>query len=440
MRAYQNHKFFKSFAEPDGASCQNGFIKLPDKVLINITLSVQPEDREKRMSRVSGLYATSVVIFFALLIIVVPVSAYNVALYGTNSGFNPDLHKDSVIVSIPGSAGNNLDSNINQFIQPSVDVIILGGDDSFTPSTASKISAAVAEGKILVVTYPCNRLFNASLPASNGGTAPGGLFLEISDPAAAASKEIFAGLPNQFSLQGPAPDKEQAVAQTGAVTVLNFDTGMPALIYGKYGNGYVIEWTTKPAPSYMSGGAADTILDRLITRLLPPVSTLPTTIVTPQKTTDMTPWPESPSPTINPFPSETPVQTTGGVTVYSSPVGASIIIDGIYYGTTPANLTGINPGNHIIRLSQSGYYDYEGSIYVISGQTTNAFGNLPPMNQVSAAPTPVSIIIPVLTAEPTQPKSLLENSSVIVGIIGVFTAMIAAAAAIFPHVFKGKKE
>jgi hypothetical protein len=131
---------------------------------------------------------------------------------------------------------------------------------------------------------------------------------------------------------------------------------------------------------------------------------------------------------------------TGSVTVYSSPLGSSILIDGKYYGTTPANLTGIQQGNHIIRLSQSGYYDYEGTIYVISGQTTNAFGNLPPLNPVSAAPTPVSIIIPVVTAEPTQPKGLLENSSVVVGIIGVFTALIAATAAIFPHVFKGKKE
>jgi hypothetical protein len=438
VREYRNHGFFKTFAEPDGASCQNGFITLQDKVLI-----IQPEDREKRMSRASGLYTTSVVIFFALLIIAVPVSAYNVAIYGTNSGFDPDLHKDSVVVigSIPGSAGTNLDGNVNQFIQQSVNVIIISGDDTFTPSTASKIEAAVAEGRILVVTYPCNRLFNASLPAANGGTAPGGQFLEVSAPTASVSKEIFAGLPHQFSLQGAAPDKEQAVARSGAVTVLNFDTGMPALLYSKYGNGYVIEWTTTPVPSYMNGGTADTILDRLITRLLPAPVVLPTTLLTTQTTPVITNPPFTPATTaLTPLPSETPLQMTGSVTVYSSPLGSSILIDGIYYGTTPANLTGIQPGNHIIRLSQSGYYDYEGTLYVISGQITNVFGNLPPLNPVSAAPTPVSIIIPVVTAEPTQPKSLLENSSVVVGIIGVFTALIAATAAIFPHVFKGKKE
>ncbi|MFA4825081.1 MAG: PEGA domain-containing protein [Methanoregula sp.] len=394
------------------------------------------------MSRVSGSYTTSIVIFFAILIIILPVSAYNVTLYGTNSGFDTVLHNDSVVVlqSIPGSAGTDLDSNITRFIQPSADVIILGGEDTFSLSTAAKIEAAVAEGKILVVTYPCNRLFNASLPAYNNGTVPGGQFLEVSDPTAAASKEIFAGLPTRFSLQGAAPENGQVVTRNGSVTVLNYDTGMPALLYGTYGKGYVIEWTTRPVPSYMNGGTADTILDRLITRLLPVPAPIPTTLVTPQQTTVMTALPETSITTPPPVPSETPIPTTGNVTAYSSPPGASILIDGIYYGTTPANLTGIQQGTHIIRLTQSGYYDYEGSIYVIPGQTSHAFGTLPPLNQVQAAATPVSIIVPVVTAEPTQAKGLFENSSIVVAIIGVITAMIAAGATIFSHVMKAKKE
>jgi hypothetical protein len=397
------------------------------------------------MSRISGSYVRTAVILFALLITIVPVSAYNVALYGTNSGFDPTLHLNSVLVvqSVPGSAGTILDSSVDQFTQPSVDVIILGGEDTFTPSTAAKIEAAVAEGKILVVTYPCNHLFNASLPASNGGSAPGGQFLVVANPAAASSKEIFTGLPTQFSLQGAIPDKEQVIARNDSVTVLNYDTGMPALLYGKYGKGYVIEWTTPPVPSYMNGGTADTILDHMITRLLPApaITPTPTTLITPQTTTFMTTRPaEITAATPIPVLSETPLPTTGNVSVYSSPSGASILIDGVYHGTTPASLAGIQQGNHIIRLTQSGFYDYEGSIYVIPGETASAFGTLPPLNQASAAPSPVPIIIPVVTAEPTQVKGLLENTSVIVGIIGVFTAMIAAAAAIFPHIMKMKKE
>jgi hypothetical protein len=62
------------------------------------------------------------------------------------------------------------------------------------------------------------------------------------------------------------------------------------------------------------------------------------------------------------------------------------------------------------------------------------------LNPVTAAQTPVSIIVPVVTAEPTPAKGLLDNTSVIVAIIGVFTATIAAGATIFSHIMKAKKE
>jgi len=397
------------------------------------------------MLRVSGSNIIPVAVFLAVLIIALPVGAYNVSIYGNNTGFNPELHKDSVsIVRSIGSTGSGIDSSINLFTQPSTDVILLGGEDTFSPATAATIEAAVAEGKILVLAYPCNHLFNASLPASNNGTARGGSFLEVSDPAAAASQEIFAGLPTMFSLKGAAPDREQVVARNGSVILLKYDNGMPALLYGKYGKGYVIEWTTRPMPSYLSEDTADTILDRLITRLLPAPAALPTTLVTPHitplNTTVMTTQPQTNATTLQPVVSDTPAQTTGNVNVFSSPIGTSILIDGIYYGTTPANLTGIQQGNHIIRLTQSGYYDYEGSIYVIPGQTSHAFGTLPPLNQVQPAATPVAIIVPVVTAETTPVKGPLENTSVVVAIIGVITAMIAAGATIFSHIMKAKKE
>jgi hypothetical protein len=136
----------------------------------------------------------------------------------------------------------------------------------------------------------------------------------------------------------------------------------------------------------------------------------------------------------------------GSVSVYSSPLGASVLIDGRYYGTTPANLTDIQPGNHIIRLTLSGYYDYEGTIYVLAGQTTHAYGTLPPLNQFSGAPTPVpTTVAPIIvqvpvTAEPTQKQGAFENPGVIAAIIGVITATIGAIATIFSHISKAKKE
>jgi hypothetical protein len=150
--------------------------------------------------------------------------------------------------------------------------------------------------------------------------------------------------------------------------------------------------------------------------------------------------------TIIPTAPVTAIVTAGSVSVYSSPPGASILIDGIYSGTTPKTVTGVPAGNHILRLTMSGYHDYEGSIYVVAGQTAQGYGTLQPISQVgSAAPTPtviVPVIVPVVTATPvpTEDPGLLGNSGVIVAIIGVVTAIIAAGASIFTHVKPPKKE
>jgi hypothetical protein len=299
------------------------------------------------------------------------------------------------------------------------------------------------------VTYPCNQLFDKSLPASNGGTTAGGQYLEVSDPNSAVTKAVFAQLPTRFDLQGTAPDKEQAIANAGTITVLNYDTGMPALLYGKYGKGYVVEWTTAPVPSYMNGPEADAVIHRMILGLLPePPATTQTTVATPRITTVAVTQPATVIITANPTMSSGNTEGAGEVMVYSSPTGASILIDGVYCGTTPGKVNGVPAGNHILRLTLSGYYDYEGSIYVVAGETSQGYGTLQPMNQVtSAAPTPVptaivTVFVPVIpvTPQPTEEKGLLENSSVLVAIIGVITAIIAAGATIFTHVKPPKKE
>jgi hypothetical protein len=157
--------------------------------------------------------------------------------------------------------------------------------------------------------------------------------------------------------------------------------------------------------------------------------TRPTTVVTPAK------------PTI----SSVETIATGSVNVYSSPTGASILIDGVYSGTTPRTVNVLSAGNHILRLSLSGYNDYEGSIYVIPGQMAQGYGTLQPISQVvSAAPTTavvVPVIIPVTpTPVPTQDPGPLGNSTVIAAIIGSVTVIIASAATIFTHVRPPKKE
>ena len=169
---------------------------LSDTYIVTVYIH-SPENGEFPMIHPDGYNKYIFAILSAALIIVLPASAFTVAMYGTNSGFNPDLHTDSVVVmrSIPGSSGSDLDSSVDQFTDPSVDAIIMGGENSFSVSTASKIETAVAAGKILVITYPCNQKFDASLPGTNGGTTQGGKYLERVDPAKVISKEIFADLP-----------------------------------------------------------------------------------------------------------------------------------------------------------------------------------------------------------------------------------------------------
>jgi hypothetical protein len=376
------------------------------------------------MVGLNNTHKSFIVILFAAMLFVMPSAAINTAIYGDTAGFNPDLHKDTftIVYSLPGSLGSDLDTNITKYTEPGVDVIFMGGKDTFSPATASLLEKAVASGKIFVVSNNNYQKFDSSLPATSKGSVPDGQYLLVTDPNTTLSKTIFNGIRTNFTNNDPVSKRSPAEAKAGSVTLLNYDNGDPALLYWQYGNGYVIEWTPVSNSRYLSTTEADLINQRLITFLAN--EKLPKTTVT------------------------TPVSTpsnVGSVSVYSSPLGASVLIDGRYYGTSPANLTDIQPGNHIIRLTLSGYYDYEGTIYVLAGQTTHAYGTLPPLNQVissntvSPVATPIIVAVPV-TAEPTPKQGAFENPGVIAAIIGVITASIGAIATIFSHISKAKKE
>lgn len=183
-------------------------------------------------------------------------------------------------------------------------------------------------------------------------------------------------------------------------------------------------------------------------------TTIPNPIPTTLISTNTTPLPVttnvSVTTTTTGIPTASPVTqvTTGNITVASSPLGASIIIDGVYYGTTIGNITGLPAGNHIVRLSMSGYYDYEGSLYVVPGQVTHVFGTLPPLSGVAPqitqqiTPAPVIIALPTITVLPTQTSSggIFDSPTVIAAVIGIITACIGAAVTLITHNSKVKKE
>jgi len=380
------------------------------------------------MIRIKNISILFILLLSATLLMVAPSAAFNISVYGDTSGFNPDLHTDAftLVYSLPGTSGTDLDTNITRYTDPSVDVIFMGGDDTFSQNTASQLEQAVGSGKIFVVTNKDYQNFDASLPAISRSNVKDGKYLQVTDPGTAPSNIIFNGLRENFPNTDPFSSRLRTTAKSGVVTLLSFDNGDPALLYGKYGNGYVIEWSMISNQRFLNNTEADLINTRLITYLLNlrvPVTTLPTTLPTLTSTVTV--------------PSD-----TGDLSVYSSPLGASILIDGKYYGTTPANLTAIPAGTHFIRLSLSGYSTYEGTVGVLAGKANDAYGLLNPL--YTAVPTPVPtgpIIIEVpATPVPTQTGGPLDNPGVMVAIIGVITATIGAAATIFSHIFKGKKE
>ncbi|KQC03989.1 MAG: hypothetical protein APR53_04245 [Methanoculleus sp. SDB] len=88
--------------------------------------------------------------------------------------------------------------------------------------------------------------------------------------------------------------------------------------------------------------------------------------------------------------------TTGSISVSSSPTGATIYLDGVNKGTTPATLTGISPGTHTVKLTKSGYYDYTKTVTVVAGQTTAMSATLYPSTgsiSVTSNPTGASIYL-----------------------------------------------
>jgi hypothetical protein len=140
-----------------------------------------------------------------------------------------------------------------------------------------------------------------------------------------------------------------------------------------------------------------------------------------------------------------PEATTGKVTVASSPLGASVLIDGVYYGITPGNISGISVGNHIVRLTMSGYYDYEGTTYVVSDQVTHIFGTLQPLSGGVPAVSREVTVVPVTVTPVTSPQStssagMFDNPTVIAATIGTITACIGAGVTLFTHYSKLKKE
>ena len=93
----------------------------------------------------------------------------------------------------------------------------------------------------------------------------------------------------------------------------------------------------------------------------------------------------------------TPSAGTGKLTLSTSPPGAEILIDGSITGRmTPATITSIPAGTHIIQLRLSGYAPAEATVTVTAGQTASLSLPLAPGGEETPVPTksPAPLLFP----------------------------------------------
>lgn len=341
-----------------------------------------------------------------------PAAAEGIAVYGSTGGFIPAQHADrfTVAYTIPAPNGQALDANVASMVDPSIDVIFIGSDDSFSAATAAAIEQAAWDGKILVVSYPATARFGDSLPFTGTGVQPGSDALETAAPGNTVTRSVLAGLAPRFNATAPAGDRLAVSAKPGSSTLLRHSTGEPALAYRQYGDGFVIGWTVEDPSVYLGRGDADALIYRLITALLEGRAV------------------ETVSPTAMPTTAVTPVppDTTGTVIISSNPVGATVFLDGLFRGQTPLELSGIPAGYHSLKMTMEGRYDFDGSVTAVAGETVTAFGSLP-KEEGSGTGTGTPAPSPTMTAPAGSDNPLA--SPVVIG--GAITAAIGALATIY---------
>ena len=75
-------------------------------------------------------------------------------------------------------------------------------------------------------------------------------------------------------------------------------------------------------------------------------------------------------------PEEIDTQNTGAINLTSTPSGAKIYLDDKYQGITPQTLSNLKPGTYQLKLTKSGYQDWQQKINVSPDKTIEIFVNL----------------------------------------------------------------
>jgi hypothetical protein len=81
--------------------------------------------------------------------------------------------------------------------------------------------------------------------------------------------------------------------------------------------------------------------------------------------------PERPAPAVS-----RPGAKTGAMRVESRPSGAAVLIDGRIVGTTPLQISDLEPGTHDVRLELPGHRPWATTRTIVAGQTVRVAASL----------------------------------------------------------------
>ncbi len=99
---------------------------------------------------------------------------------------------------------------------------------------------------------------------------------------------------------------------------------------------------------------------------------------------------------------------TGSIYATTVPQGASVYVDGIYYGPSPQIASGLATGTHQVRLSLAGFQDWVGQVEVIGGKTTTISRTLSVSPTVPPTPVPGTGTLTV-ASNPAGAQVYLDN-------------------------------
>lgn len=72
---------------------------------------------------------------------------------------------------------------------------------------------------------------------------------------------------------------------------------------------------------------------------------------------------------------------TGSLSITTTPSGAAVYVNNIYYGITPQTVSGLTPGNHLVQLTHSGYEPWSQTAGVTEGQISTVTAVLVPKQE-----------------------------------------------------------